>query len=71
MIKLEVNSREFGLILDSITFYKKEVYRISKKKDTEKWRKKNLEEVEKDLNKILADFGASARKYADKNLGLK
>lgn len=70
-MKIEVNSREWGLILDSLISYRMELYKRSKKRDIEKWRKKNLENDGKDIEKLLNDFGASAIKETEKNLGIK
>lgn len=70
-MKIEVNGREWGLILDALISYRMELYKSSKKRDIEKWRKKNLENDGKAIEKLLNDFGASAIKETEKNLGIK
>ena len=70
-MNIEVNAREFGLILDALSSYRMDIYKSSKKKDVEKWRKKNLENDGKAIEKLLNDFGASAIKETEKNLGIK
>ena len=70
-MKIEVNGREFGLIIDALISYTKELYKGSRKKDIEKWRKKNFENDVKAIEKLLNDFGASVIKETEKNLDIK
>lgn len=70
-MRIDVNAREFGLILDALMCYRRELYKVSQKKDIEKWRKKNFENDGKDIEKILNDFGAATIKETEKNLGIK
>lgn len=70
-MKIDVNAREFGLILDALVSYRRELYKFSQKKDIEKWRKKKFENDGKAIEKILNDFGAAAIKETEKNLGIR
>lgn len=65
-MKIDVNAREFGLILDALVSYRRQLYKVCQKKDIEKWRKKNFENDGKAIEKILNDFGVAAIRETEK-----